>query len=199
MEKVWFQIGLWLLTPEVAVMRPIRWLARKWLGWVYVGYLPDRTTLDDLYPIQRQIKRANEIHGYWLTGHAWLTRGALSGKLGCVILPHPDTPGLQEVWGAAETPTEQPATAIPNMAKKAHELGAKVKYCRVLAGVGMTFCNPCKSDGWAHIEITHPGSKADERPTIRFARKVDEDAFLKLWGSFERLWNSELCEPYKGD
>ena len=130
------RVGAWLFSPAVCVIG-LRWLEKRWVGWVHVRYLPDRKILNNLFPVEHRIKKTKEIHAYWVTGETWLDLAddLLANKIKRVILPDPGAVARAKLYATDEhkpQPGEEELNRIAKTFRDKHR--AKVKFCRSLLG-----------------------------------------------------------------
>lgn len=159
-------------------------------------------TIDDLrtkHPLPEIFKPGNEIHAYFLSGEGVF--GENRKYMKCVkrlILPSPDAPSLDRFItrpGSADFRTQ-----ISRSRDMARENDSKsVRLYKDFTGASLLFCNPDKQDGWVQVGIVIPETEPAERQHYRLYKAKQEKAFLSLYKTFDRLWDTSCQSTEEED
>jgi len=187
-----------LLTAILVSIISIGWQARKRdveaIGRVHKGegveFFP---TIDDLrmrHPLPETFKPGNEIHAYLLSGEGiFAEHNDYIKSVKRLILPNPEAENVStlQTFSSSYLDYRSQIPAYRALAKQNH---VPVRLFQSFTGVSLLFCNPDRQDGWVQVGIVIPGSESSERHHYRLYKNKHERAFLALYKTFNRLWDS---------
>lgn len=159
-------------------------------------------TIDELrsrHPLPETFKPKNEIHAYFLSGEGVFAES--SEYIKCIkrlILPLPNDTNiaaLRRINGAINYES-QIMTYANNV--REHDKNS-VRFYADFLGASFLFCNPLRQDAWVQIGIILPGTESRERPHFRVYRSHNENAFLSIYGTFNRLWDASSRQTAEED
>lgn len=178
---------------ELSAWRERRQSAKNSALSLNVSGLEFFPTIDELrssHPLSETFKPGNEIHAYFLSGEGvFAEHSDYIKSVKRLILPIPTSKtiaSLQSVSGTKVDYTSQ-INRFRNLAEKNN---VPVRFFQEFIGVSLLFCNPNQRNGWAQVGIIIPGSESSERHHYRLHKEKQEKAFLSLYKTFERLWDS---------
>ena len=155
-----------------------------------VEFFANRTALDVRLPLREIFKEGNRISGYFLSGEGIFSSD--KNRLNYtkrLILPKPTGSYVGRLHAIFPQDYLNAPRQIKITTKLAKERGIDIRWFDDFVGMGILFCNPEESNGWAQIEFSIPFIEAGEKQAIRIEKADHPGPYAKIYEAFNKMWD----------